>query len=485
MARNHSNSEWTVEELQTAILKEIRIFEAGQTSTLTNQQQPTPTAAFYTSANRKPGHPRKEARSKLSCAYCKGCHAPATCEVHKDLPSRLEVIKRERLCYNCLAHHRVSSCSSRNRCRKCSGKHHTSICSEATKTPNTTSQTMEKNDPPTASNTTTLTTLTPPQLKGNTTCLLKTAIATVVGTDSQTEANVLFNEGSQRSFITEKLASELAVQPYRFESINLSSFGTDKPLHKRMEAVLIHIRTTTGKPVPLSVLVVPMIATPIANPLDTEVLQLPYLKGLPLAHPVTAAENFEISLLVGADFYWDLVGDHIIRGDGPTAMSSKLGYLLSGPALLPQNPSTVVSILHVAAGHDREECNLLKFWQVEDAAITPDEVGNPDQRFLKLYSESQISRQDDGTYCAGFPWKEEHPPLPDNFNVCQKRTRSLAHQLAQCLGLLKTYDKILKEQMKKGFIEPVAEPNKDGAAHYIPHHPVKKRLSYYSYQNCV
>ena len=108
-------------------------------------------------------------------------------------------------------------------------------------------------------------------------------------------------------------------------------------------------------------------------------------------------------------------------------------------------------------------------------AITPDEERNPDQQFVKLYSESQISRQDDGTYCAGFPWKPEHPPLPDNFNVCQKRTRSLAHRLAQSPGLLQIYDSILKEQLERGFIELVPDPSKGGgAAHYIPHHPVKK-----------
>ena len=71
---------------------------------------------------------------------------------------------------------------------------------------------------------------------------------------------------------------------------------------------------------------------------------------------------------MGADFYWDLVGDHIIRGDEPTAMSSKLGYLLSGPGLLPCLPSAAVNILHVASEHEQEEQNLLRFWQVQDTA---------------------------------------------------------------------------------------------------------------------
>ena len=241
-----------------------------------------------------------------------------------------------------------------------------------------------------------------------------------------------------------------------------------------MDEVSIRIRTSTGELVPLSALVVPTIATPISNPVQTEVLELPYLKGLPLAQPVTAAENFKVSLLIGADHYWDLVGDHIVRGSGPTAMSSKLGYLLSGPALLPQPHCTSVNSLHVITGHHQEECDLSKFWQVEDTAITSTERDNSDAQLLSSYSTSHISRLSDGTYCAGFPWRDEHPPLPDNLEVCQRRSRSLAHRLAKSPGLLQLYDTILKEQLSRGFIEVVTESDQKSSSHYIPHHPVKK-----------
>ena len=174
-------------------------------------------------------------------------------------------------------------------------------------------------------------------------------------------------------------------------SLRTSYFGDDKPLYKCMDAVMIHIKTAAGELVPLSALVVPTIAAPITNSLITDIFSLLHLKGLPLAHPVTMAEKFEISLLVGADFYWDLVGDHIIRGDGPTAMSSKLGYLLFGPVLLPHPQSAAVSIIHMAAEHGQEEQNLLRFWQVEDTAITPAEQKYQDHQFLKLYCESHIT----------------------------------------------------------------------------------------------
>ena len=47
-------------------------------------------------------------------------------------------------------------------------------------------------------------------------------IGTVVGTVSQTDSIILFDEWSQQSFLTEKLANELALQPREFENISLS-----------------------------------------------------------------------------------------------------------------------------------------------------------------------------------------------------------------------------------------------------------------------
>ena len=251
----------------------------------------------------------------------------------------------------------------------------------STTTEETTSQTTSKPASQTASSTT----LAPHKVAKNTMCLLKSAIATVVGTSMKTEANILFDERQQQSFFTEKLAEELALTPYKFETISLYAFGAEKPLQRQMDAFSVQIRTVTGELVSLSTLVVPAIATPISISLDTDALQLPYLKGLPLAHPITESENFEVSLLIGTDHYWDLVGDHIIRGAGPTAMSSKLRYLLSGPALLPRPVSVSVNTLHVIADHHQEESDLMKFWQIEDTAVTPPESGKSGHQFLATY----------------------------------------------------------------------------------------------------
>ena len=44
------------------------------------------------------------------------------------------------------------------------------------------------------------------------------------------------------------------------DNISLSTLGGDKALYKCMDAVMIHIKITTGELVPLSALVIPTIA---------------------------------------------------------------------------------------------------------------------------------------------------------------------------------------------------------------------------------
>jgi hypothetical protein len=72
----------------------------------------------------------------------------------------------------------------------------------------------------------------------------------------------------------------------------------------------------------------------IASPIwthSTEITKLPYLRGLKLAHAFPGHDGFTVNLLIGADYYWEFMEDKIIRGDGPTAVESKIGYLLFSP----------------------------------------------------------------------------------------------------------------------------------------------------------
>ena len=237
----------------------------------------------------------------------------------------------------------------------------------------------------------------------------------------------------------------------------------------------INVETSTGCRIPISVLIVPFIAAPLQNSLRTSIKGFSYLQGLKLAHPITNEENFQISVLIGADFYWTFVEDHIIRGEGPTAQQSKLGYLLSGP--VPQMPLQLSNALHVVTmSITTENPNLDRFWSLEETGTTLNDSQGKDSTFLCHYQSTCISQAPDGTYTAKFPWRPNRPHLPSNFNICQKRTKALIGRLAESPALLHLYNEIIGDQEARGFIEkvPTSPDTQSTNIHYLPHHPVHK-----------
>ena len=278
--------------------------------------------------------------------YCKGPHVPTQCNAVTDLTARLDVVKGERLCFNCLGHHKASHCSSKNRCKRCHHKHHTSLC-RMENTPNMTPSNPTPHTPPNQPSQSnpqqpSQTALKPPSQsfvpatsagtnlttthtlfsnsEHNSMCLLKTAIAIVKVNNNKVLANILFDEGAQRSFVTQALADQLKSTFYCKENLCISSFGGETTSKSQIDIVRVVLETDFGD-VNISALVVPTIAAPLHNFINSDVHKLPHLQGLKLAHPVGTPEKFDISLLIGADHYWQVVGNHIVRGKGPTKFS--------------------------------------------------------------------------------------------------------------------------------------------------------------------
>ena len=78
---------------------------------------------------------------------------------------------------------------------------------------------------------------------------------------------------------------------------------------------LIHLQTISGEETPISVLIVPVIAACFRNTILELARQFTYLQGLNLANPIMNDPNFEVTLLIGADYYWSIVKDKNIHGN--------------------------------------------------------------------------------------------------------------------------------------------------------------------------
>lgn len=200
--------------------------------------------------------------------------------------------------------------------------------------------------------------------------MLKAITTPVCAHGRYPEANSLMDEGAKRSFITQKLADILQLVRNRTDVIHLSSFGDPAHSVQHLDTATVNLKADDGTVtlIPIGVLIIPVIAKSISNIYRKSIYNLKYLQGLKLAHPITMGTTFEISLLVVADYYWQIVGDKNIRGDGPTAVSSRNGYILSGP--LPAHRINPVSnVMDVIATPVSEITYHTRFWDIESMTM--------------------------------------------------------------------------------------------------------------------
>ena len=171
----------------------------------------------------------------------------------------------------------------------------------------------------------------------------------------------------------------------------------------------------------------PFISTPLQNCTSLDFSQLPHLQDLQLAHLFTSDREFTISLLVGADYYWDIVGDKVVHGSGPTTVESKLGYLLSGPSQQ-KHPHSMAINVSVIVTPTQSHFDLEHFWTLESIGVSQgDDTAAIDM--TENYLTFCVSRAVDGAYIARFPWRMYHSPLPTNYAVAERRTHQLVRKL--------------------------------------------------------
>ncbi|XP_074658621.1 uncharacterized protein LOC141911530 [Tubulanus polymorphus] len=522
ISKEHGNKDWDLDSLRTAIKNEVLTLEACNTLSCSNSTQAkssTVTSLISTVDRVNYNRPVKQQlhrpnnSNRGKCAYCYSSnHYANQCEIITDPEIRFSMIRNANLCYSCLGKHRSRDCGSQQRCKSCGGKHHSSLCSASffrrsqpkgvrahlvscERSVDGTAPTPQlvpaaRNPTPQQQSTMSLINESNSYAKSETSIEnvnisvavntvqtipvhLKTAVGRVTGPEEHTFANILFDDGSQRSFVTEELANLLKLQIIKNADLNLCTFGATSTTNRKVDIVEINIICTDGSTLKVEAIVVPAITKPLLVPSDIETIN--EFKGLQFAQPIHyASDHIDISVLIGSDYYYNFIETEgtIRSSDGPVAVPTKLGYVITGPRK--NGNSSNVSMLHVVSEPD--SYNLGRFWSLDILGIAPpvDETSN----FLEEYLNSSISKEG-GIYQAKLPWRVGYGPLPSNYSVAYGRTRSLARRLFQS-SLLESYDGIIKYQLERDFIEKVAYPDPIddlGKIHYIPHHAVFRESS--------
>ena len=176
--------------------------------------------------------------------------------------------------------------------------------------------------------------------------------------------------------MTDNLKNILQLPVLERKQVSIKTFGsTDERLELvEVEALGIELK---GEPnLLLSAFTVPLICQPLqGQPVNQVVDDNACFSGLRLADYCAEGETLNVDILVGSDYYWTLVTGHTIRGTrGPTALHTKLGWVLLGPVSCGnpggQQRSNLVTthVLKCATGqvpYEGLEGEVKKFWDLE------------------------------------------------------------------------------------------------------------------------
>ena len=214
---------------------------------------------------------------------------------------------------------------------------------------------------------------------------------------------VLLDSGSQQTYVSEKVIKFLGLKPIDKHLVSIKTFGNQKKIEKECSEynfVLKGIRNET-----LRMYLKGLNAPTICDKIKGHKIQFmrenyPHLNNLELAD---TGGGGDIDLLVGADFYWAIVEGNVNKGesDGPVALSSKLGWILSGG---PCNGSINVNFVNaqfvsIESKQEDLENKLSNFWNLDTVGIKV----NEQSAYEKFMKDIDF---ENGRYVVKLPFKE-------------------------------------------------------------------------------
>jgi len=243
--------------------------------------------------------------------------------------------------------------------------------------------------------------------------LLQTAKVFVFGEDRNEKipVHMLFDSGSQKSYVTEEIKKKLSLDVEQKETVNLNTFGCAGYSKKVCERVTLNFEVN-NEIILIVALSTPAICSPISSRVD--VRNYPHFTGLQFANTLDSSDQ-QIGLLIGADQYYEVVLGDVIKGSsGPIAVSSKLGWLLSGPVnSYKDDTSNIVSNLDLDIIPSREEVFndsqeitdlLAKFWKHESMGLLEETTATTEEQDKKVIEYNREQKW----YEVSLPWRDEN-----------------------------------------------------------------------------
>ena len=272
--------------------------------------------------------------TKSRCEFCTGKHYAHMCDSigNLDWLARREKIKRMRLCFLCLGKHLAMDCWPKGHCYFCKGHHHAVLCPKK----QITGRSRDHHDNTEVKEVVSKQSNVKPDIdsthigvagvsysKSDNQTTIMQVVKTVIG---GVEVNVMFDSGSDRSFITSSCAQRLNLNVVGQETLNYCRFA-EKTQVRDGKLRQIYEFAVDGQRLKLIGMDV-ICSSMYRSPVPKDVLE--HFKCVSFNEDFRLGRSVKVDILIGLDHYWSLIKSDRKSSEGLVAQETAFGWMLSG-----------------------------------------------------------------------------------------------------------------------------------------------------------
>ncbi|CAJ0593175.1 unnamed protein product [Cylicocyclus nassatus] len=276
------------------------------------------------------------------------------------------------------------------------------------------------------------------------------------------------DSGSTTTYITNDLAAVLDLPAIETETLNVATFG--EPIEIESSTFRLGIETENGN----------RCFTVKSSPsLPNEVMQVTpgYEPSVTTCSP---------SLLIGNDYFWDLVLSHNFYykslPEGYRLLHTSIGDIILKRAIdMKMNECSFVSIdsdnddAANPANHN-DLCELVsRFWRLKSIGILDNPDQSDDEECLKHFNDTIYYDSTEKRYVVTLPFKTDPSTIPDNHALAFSRLCNQVRTLQENPTYLGKYHAVIEDQLQRNIIEEVSLKEIHQPCHYLSHHGVLKK----------
>jgi len=444
--RHDSNDDLGVDDFIKFLSRELVVYEHSDEFT-SGQKSKSQSSGFS-----KPGISQTKVFT-INNSNCKMCdkpyHKPNDCRYFMQLKpfSRYELIKQKRLCFRCFGDHLLTNCPHNFLCH-CKKPHNKLLHYSTEKSSNDQSDVTIKMS---LSN------------ELNFLPIIKVPILTTHGVY---DVKTLLDSGSQNTFINPEIVSRINYKTVASKRMKISCFGS----HRISQCKIISF--TSPLPNKSSININAIVDSKFTCNYSLNHEQFNKILDKQFHLKLSCCDTKDIGMIIGADHFWDFVtGETKKLTTGLRAINTVHGWTIHGRHSGGMNSDDEdESLCSFVETKEDSSTDIAKFWSLESIGLQ-DESSCPNEVAL-IHNHTNTLQYSDMRYFVQFPWVADRALCSNYFFESQLRLKNTLKTLVRC-NLLQQYDAVLREYLKLGIIERVAEHGKV-ESRYIPHHPVVK-----------